>query len=188
MSDHRLRQHRISSSLRADAAAAAASAQCATVSLIERQVECRDKHAALEQQPELCAWRAPAMPSPTNQRFTQQLLRTYRGHRSRSNHLAVGTIGVVSGSPSPGDAALRARGGAGRSVFHTFDALLAGASRAALVRDVSANSCSTTKPGNRLGGAIPLRDLSPPGLLALGGVERDRFRRRGHRFCRGWAR
>lgn len=161
----------------------------ATVSLIERQVEVlRDKHAALEQQ--LAEFvrvaRANDALADKIQRFTQRLLRTTTVATAltqvetslREDFDAYHGILILQQPIASGDSQRFVRVVAPDDpVFHTFDALLAsGKPRCGQVRDVQRDFLFGNE-ASEIGSValIPLRDLSPPGLLVLGSVERDRF-------------
>jgi uncharacterized protein YigA (DUF484 family) len=161
----------------------------ATVSLIERQVEVlRDKHAALEQQ--LAEFvrvaRANDALADKIQRFTQRLLRTTTVAAAltqveaslREDFDAYHGILILQQPIVAGAAERFVRVvPAGDPVFHTFDALLAsGKPRCGQVRDIQREFLFGTEAAE-IGSValIPLSDLSPPGLLALGSVDRDRF-------------
>jgi uncharacterized protein YigA (DUF484 family) len=160
-----------------------------TISLIERQVEVlRDKHAALEQKlgDFVRVARANDALAEKIHGFTTRLLRT----TTRSAALAAIETSLREDFDTfHGTLLLQSDPGADNSsrfvrvvspadpVFKSFDVLLAsGRPRCGQVRDTQRDFLF----GNEAAGIasvalIPLTDLAPPGLLALGSVEQDRF-------------
>jgi len=166
-----------------------------TVSLIERQVEVlREKHAALEQQ--LAEFvrvaRGNDALAERIHRFTRRLLRTSTRAEALTQieaglredfdayHVAL-VLPVAAGvSAGAGDAAaarfLRQVSGDDAS-WRSFETLFSNARpRCGQVRD-SQRDFLFGREAADIGSValIPLMTMAPPGLLALGSVDRDRF-------------
>ena len=166
-----------------------------TVSLIERQVDVlREKHAALEQKlgEFVRVARANDALADRIHRFTRRLLRTATRSQAltqieaglREDFDAYHTVLVLpvapgkAGAPS-GDAASRFL----RQVptddvtFRSFETLFSSARpRCGQVRDSQREFLFGTEAGVIASVAlIPLNAMTPPALLALGSVDRDRF-------------
>jgi hypothetical protein len=160
-----------------------------TISLIERQVEVlRDKHAALEQKlgDFVRVARANDALAEKIQRFTLRLLRT----TTRQSALAVIEAslredfdtfhGVLLLQHDPGfdhNSHFVRVVNPEDPVFKSFDVLLAsGRPRCGQVRDTQRDFLfRNDAAGIGSVALIPLAQLTPPGLLALGSVEQDRF-------------
>src|SRR5258706_5678345 len=160
-----------------------------TISLIERQVEVlRDKHAALEQKlgEFVRVARANDALADKIHHFTMQLLRTttrdaalhvieislredfdtYHGVLLLQQQLATPLDSRFVRVVQPDDA-----------VFHSFDGLLTGGKpRCGQVRDSQRDFLFGAEAAN-IGSValVPLTELTPTGLLALGSVEQSRF-------------
>jgi uncharacterized protein YigA (DUF484 family) len=166
-----------------------------TVSLIERQVEVlREKHAALEQK--LAEFVRVARSNDTLadkiHRFTRRLLRTATRAQAlaqieaslREDFDAYHTVLVLqvpkgaSGTPTT-DAASRflRQVSNDNPIFKSFESLFSSARpRCGQVRDSQREFLfGAEAPAIGSVALIPLTAMTPPGLLALGSVDRDRF-------------
>ncbi|HEX9474875.1 MAG TPA: DUF484 family protein [Steroidobacteraceae bacterium] len=163
----------------------------ATVSLIERQVEVlRERHAALEQQLAdfVRVARANDALAAKIHRFTRRLIGTSTRAEAlaqieaslREDFDAYHAVLVLRGAAATAtDAASRflRQVAAGDAVFGSFESLFAsGRPRCGQVRD---SQLEFLFGGEAAGigsvALIPLNALSPPGLLALGSLDRERF-------------
>lgn len=161
----------------------------ATISLIERQVEVlRERHAALEQQ--LAEFvrvaRANDALAEKIHRFTRRLIGTSTRTGAlaqieaslREDFDAYHTVLVLRGS-TPTDVASRflRQVAADDAVFGSFESLFAsGRPRCGQVRDSQLEFLfGSEAAGIGSVALIPLTALSPPGLLALGSLDRERF-------------
>jgi len=160
-----------------------------TVSLIERQVEVlRDKHATLEQQ--LAEFvrvaRANDQLADRIHHFTMRLLRTPTRaaalHEIQSSlredfDTFLGVLLLQNGAAGDADSQFVRIVAADDTVFRSFDSLLtSGKPRCGQVRDSQRDFLFGNNAADVGSVAlIPLGALSPPGLLALGSADRDRF-------------
>jgi uncharacterized protein len=166
-----------------------------TVSLIERQVEVlREKHAALEQKLAEFVRVARSNDALADKihRFTRRLLRTPSRAQAlaqieaslREDFDAYHTVLVLQvppgGAVTPtGDAASRflRQVSSDNPIFKSFESLFSNARpRCGQVRD-SQREFLFGAEAAAIGSValIPLTAMAPPGLLALGSVDRDRF-------------
>ena len=164
----------------------------ATVSLIERQVDVlREKHAAIETRLAefLRVARANDALADKIHRFTRRLLRTTNRAQALTQieaslredfdaYHAVLVLPGAAGAPAT-DAASRflRQVAADDPVFRSFDSLFAsGKPRCGQARDSQREFLFGTEAAD-IGSValIPLNALTPPALLALGSVDRDRF-------------
>ena len=166
-----------------------------TVSLIERQVEVlREKHAALEQKlANSCAWRAPTMRSPTRSTALRGGSCAPRRTPRRSRKLRPDCVRTSTPitrcwccrcrrtprahRPMRRPAASCARSSSDNPIFKSFESLFSNARpRCGQVRDTQRDFLFGSEAA-AIGSValIPLSAMSPPGLLALGSVDRDRF-------------
>lgn len=163
-----------------------------TVSLIERQVDVlREKHAAIEQKLAEFVRVARANDALADKihRFTRRLLRT----ATRAQALiqieaslredfdachAVLVLPVSAANPAADEANRFLRlVAADDAVFKSFESLFSSARpRCGQVRDSQRDFLFGTESAD-IGSValIPLTAMTPPGLLALGSVDRDRF-------------
>jgi hypothetical protein len=166
-----------------------------TVSLIERQVEVlREKHAALEQK--LAEFVRVARDNDTLadriHRFTRRLLRTTTRAQALAQiesglredfdayhsvlvlQLPQGTAGSLSGDPA---SHFLREVGADNPIIRSFESLFSNARpRCGQVRDTQRDFLfGAEAPAIGSVALIPLTAMTPPGLLALGSVDRDRF-------------
>jgi uncharacterized protein YigA (DUF484 family) len=160
-----------------------------TISLIERQVDVlREKHAALEQKLSefVRVARANDALSDKIHRFTMQLLRT----TTREAALQVietglredfdtyhGVLLLQQELSTPLDSRFVRVVKPDDTVFHSFDGLLGGGKpRCGQVRDTQRDFLFGAEAAN-IGSValVPLTELAPTGLLALGSVEQSRF-------------
>jgi uncharacterized protein len=160
-----------------------------TISLIERQVEVlRDKHAALEQKLSdfVRVARANEALAEKIQRFTMRLLRTTTRSAAltaieaslREDFDTFHGILLLQNDPGADSASRFVRVvSPADPVFKSFDVLLAsGRPRCGQVRDTQRDYLFANEAAGIASVAlIPISDLSPPGLLALGSVEQERF-------------
>ena len=166
-----------------------------TVSLIERQVEVlREKHAALEQKLAEFVRVARSNDALADKihRFTRRLLRTATRAQAltqieaslREDFDAYHTVLVLQ--VPPGAAATPSADAASRflrqvssdnPIFKSFESLFSNARpRCGQVRDSQREFLfGTEAPAIGSVALIPLTAMAPPGLLALGSVDRDRF-------------
>ena len=166
-----------------------------TVSLIERQVEVlREKHAALEQKlgEFVRVARANDALADKIHRFTRRLLRTATRTQAlsqieaglREDFDAYHTVLVLqvpkgtAGAP-PGDTATRflLQVSSDNPIFKSFESLFNNARpRCGQVRDSQRDFLFGSEAA-AIGSValIPLTAMTPPGLLALGSVDRERF-------------
>lgn len=166
-----------------------------TVSLIERQVEVlREKHAALEQKlgEFVKVARANDALADKIHRFTRRLLRTATRTQAlaqieaglREDFDAYHTVLVLqvpkatAGAPT-GDAASRflRQVSSDNPIFKSFESLFSNARpRCGQARDSQRDFLFGSEAA-AIGSValIPLIAMTPPGLLALGSVDRDRF-------------
>jgi uncharacterized protein len=166
-----------------------------TVSLIERQVEVlREKHAALEQKLAEFVRVARSNDALADKihRFTRRLLRTATRAQAltqieaslREDFDAYHTVLVLQ--VPPGAAAVPSADAASRflrqvssdnPIFKSFESLFSNARpRCGQVRDSQREFLfGAEAPAIGSVALIPLTAMAPPGLLALGSVDRDRF-------------
>jgi uncharacterized protein len=161
----------------------------ATVSLIERQVEVlRERHAALEQQ--LAEFvrvaRANDALAEKIHRFTRRLIGTSTRSEAlaqiesslREDFDAYHAVLVLRGTAAPDGVNRFLRQVApDDAVFGSFESLFAsGRPRCGQVRDSQLEFLFASEAAG-IGSValIPLNALSPPGLLALGSLDRERF-------------
>jgi uncharacterized protein YigA (DUF484 family) len=166
-----------------------------TVSLIERQVEVlREKHAALEQKLAEFVRVARSNDALADKihRFTRRLLRTATRAQAltqieaslREDFDAYHTVLVLQ--VPPGAAAMPSADAASRflrqvasdnPIFKSFESLFSNARpRCGQVRDSQREFLfGAEAPAIGSVALIPLTAMAPPGLLALGSVDRDRF-------------
>ena len=163
----------------------------ATVSLIERQVEVlRERHAALEQQLAdfVRVARANDALAAKIHRFTRRLIGTSTRAEAlaqieaslREDFDAYHAVLVLRGAAATAtDVASRflRQVAAGDAVFASFESLFAsGRPRCGQVRDSQLEFLfGSEAAGIGSVALIPLNALSPPGLLALGSLDRERF-------------
>ena len=161
----------------------------ATISLIERQVEVlRERHAALEQQ--LAEFvrvaRANDALAEKIHGFTRRLIGTSTRAEAlaqiesslREDFDAYHAVLVLRGAAATDVASRFLRQvGADDAVFGSFDSLFAsGRPRCGQVRDSQLEFLfGSEAAGIGSVALIPLKALSPPGLLALGSLDRERF-------------
>jgi uncharacterized protein YigA (DUF484 family) len=160
-----------------------------TISLIERQVEVlREKHASLEEQMNELVRVARANDALAGKihRFTADLVRTANADAAlvlieKSLREDFDThYGTLILQQAPAGAARHAfvRTVAGDDAnFRSFDSLFAsGKPRCGQIRDTQREFLFASDALNIASVAlVPLTELSMPGLLALGSVEKDRF-------------
>lgn len=166
-----------------------------TISLIERQVEVlREKHAALEQKLAEFVRVARSNDALADKihRFTRRLLRTATRAQAlaqieaslREDFDAYHTVLVLQ--VPPGSAAAPSADAASRflrqvssdnPIFKSFESLFSNARpRCGQVRDSQREFLfGAEAPAIGSVALIPLTAMAPPGLLALGSVDRDRF-------------
>lgn len=160
-----------------------------TISLIERQVDVlRDKHTALEQQLAEFVRVARANDALADKihRFTRRLLRTTTRAQAlteveaslREDFDAYHAVLVLPGAGSADAPSRFVRNvSSDDAAFRSFESLFGSAKpRCGQVRDSQRDFLF----GNEAAGIgsialIPLSAMTPPGLLALGSVDRDRF-------------
>jgi len=166
-----------------------------TVSLIERQVEVlREKHAALEQKLAEFVRVARDNDSLADRihRFTRRLLRTTSRAQALAQieaglredfdayhtvlvlQVAKGAAGALSGDPA--NQFLR-EVSADHPIVRSFESLFSNARpRCGQVRDTQRDFLFGAE-ASAIGSValIPLNGMTPPGLLVLGSVDRDRF-------------
>jgi uncharacterized protein YigA (DUF484 family) len=161
----------------------------ATVSLIERQVEVlRERHAALEQQLAdfVRVARANDALAGKIHHFTRALLRTATRAEAlalieaslREDFDAHHAVLVLPGVPgSTADSRFVRTVAADDARYASFESLFASARpRCGQVRDSQLEFLfGSEAPGIGSVALIPLNTLAPPGLLALGSLERERF-------------
>ena len=166
-----------------------------TVSLIERQVEVlREKHAALEQK--LAEFVRVARDNDTLadriHRFTRRLLRTTTRAQALAQiesglredfdayhsvlvlQLPQGTAGSLTGDPA---SHFLREVATDNPIIRSFESLFSNARpRCGQVRDSQRDFLfGAEAPAIGSVALIPLTAMTPPGLLALGSVDRDRF-------------
>jgi hypothetical protein len=160
-----------------------------TISLIERQVDVlREKHAALEQQLAEFVRVARANDALADKihRFTRRLLRTSTRAQAlvqieaslREDFDTYHAVLVLTdGTGSDATSRFLRQVGAQDANFRSFDSLFASAKpRCGQVRDSQRDFLfSNDAAGIGSVALIPLTAMTPPGLLALGSVDRDRF-------------
>jgi hypothetical protein len=166
-----------------------------TVSLIERQVEVlREKHAALEQKLAEFVRVARSNDALADKihRFTRRLLRTATRAQAlaqiedslREDFDAYHTVLVLQvpkgapGVPAPEGASRFLRQvSSDNPIFKSFESLFSNARpRCGQVRDSQREFLfGAEAPAIGSVALIPLTAMAPPGLLALGSVDRDRF-------------
>jgi uncharacterized protein len=166
-----------------------------TVSLIERQVEVlREKHAALEQKLAEFVRVARSNDALADKihRFTRRLLRTATRAQAltqieaslREDFDAYHTVLVLQVPPAAAampsaDAASRflRQVSSDNPIFKSFESLFSNARpRCGQVRDSQRDFLfGAEAPAIGSVALIPLTAMAPPGLLALGSVDRDRF-------------
>jgi uncharacterized protein YigA (DUF484 family) len=160
-----------------------------TISLIERQVDVlREKHSALEQQLAEFVRVARANDALADKihRFTRRLLRTTTRAQAlteieaslREDFDACHAVLVLPGAAGADAPSRFVRSvGGDDAAFRSFESLFGSARpRCGQVRDSQRDFLF----GNEAAGIgsvalIPLSAMTPPGLLALGSVDRDRF-------------
>lgn len=160
-----------------------------TISLIERQVDVlREKHSALEQQLAEFVRVARANDALADKihRFTRRLLRTTTRAQAlteveaslREDFDAYHAVLVLPGAAGA-DAPSRfvRKVGGDDAAFRSFESLFGSAKpRCGQVRDSQRDFLfGSEAAGIGSVALIPLSAMTPPGLLALGSVDRDRF-------------
>jgi len=160
-----------------------------TISLIERQVDVlRDKHSALEQQLAEFVRVARANDALADKihRFTRRLLRTTTRAQAltqveaslREDFDTYHAVLVLTGAASADTPGRFVRNVSGDdAAFKSFASLFDSAKpRCGQVRDSQRDFLfGNEAPGIGSVALIPLSAMTPPGLLALGSVDRDRF-------------